>query len=486
MIIDHIPSNLFEIKTQYCIVGSGAAGITLALALEKKGFDVVILEGGNFEQKSKIANEKVVETGFSTEVDKRRFKDFGGSTEAWGGWCSPLDEGDFQAEEKNNYSGWPIKLSDLRPYYDRTTEILNLEYSFFNNKRSFEVESEAQKVGSTFKLYQFSTPVTRFGQKYKEHINRSKKIKSYLNSPVVEMKMDSQGSAVEALKVKSFTGLHTIKAKHFIFCCGSIENTRLLLSFTRNNKTPIGLGHKFLGKGFMEHPNFSNVGTMMLYKKAPWSKLANVNAEGKKDHFFFQVSEAERKKYGWLNLRFKIYDVEHPLDPIDQKFYSLYTETLKRSFHPIQEIGLSCEQFCSEKNGIALREDVDSLGLSNINLNWELTELDWKSYTESMEFLARKLPSLGLGLIRVNKNFLERKIAPVGNSHQMGMTRMGESSKDGYVDKNLSVFGVNNLSVLGSSVFPTGGAAAPTMTIVALSLRLADFLGRRETEISSS
>jgi hypothetical protein len=479
MIIDQIPSNLSEIKTQYCIVGSGAAGITLALELEKKGFDVVILEAGNFEQKSKIADEKVLETGFPTEVEKRRFKDFGGSTEAWGGWCTPLDESDFHADEKIHYSGWPIKLSDLRPYYDRTTEILNLEYRFFENKKFFEMESEAQKIGSAFKLYQFSTPVTRFGQKYKEHISRSNKITSYLNSPVVEMQMNAQGSAVEALKVKSSTGLHKIKAKHFIFCCGSIENARLLLSFSRKNKTPIGLGHKFLGKGFMEHPNFSNVGTMMFYKKDPWSKLVGVNTNGKRDHFFFQVSEAERKKHGWLNLRFKVYDVEHPLDPVDQKFYSLYTETLKRSFHPVQEIGLSCEQFCSDKNGIVLREDADRLGLWNVNLNWELTELDWKSYTESMEFFARKLPSLGLGFMKVNKDFLERKIVPVGNSHQMGMTRMGESFKDGYVDKNLSVFGVSNLSVLGSSVFPTAGAAAPTMTITALGLRLADYLSSK-------
>lgn len=475
MIIDRIPSNQSEIKTKFCIIGSGAAGVTLALELEKKGFDVIILEAGNFEQKSKVADEKIIETGFATEVDKRRFKDFGGSTEAWGGWCAPLDERDFQAEKSLNYSGWPITLSELKPYYEKTTDILNLEHNVFGND-AFEMEPAAQKIGATFKLYQFSTPVTRFGQKYREHINKSTKITAYLNSPVVDMKMNADGSVVEKIHVKSGENLHIVKAKHFIFCCGSLENARLLMSFARKNKSPIGLGHKFLGIGFMEHPNFSNVGTMLLYKKDPWSKLANAQADGKRDHFFFQVSEAERIKRGWLNLRFKISDIEDALDLVDQKLYSLYTNTLKRSFHPPQEIGLSCEQIFSDKNGIQLREDADQLGLWNINLNWELTELDWKSYTESMEFFSKKLPALGLGIIRINKDFLERKIAPVGNSHQMGMTKMGESFKDGYVDKNLSVFGVKNLSVLGSSVFPTSGVAAPTMTITALSLRLADHL----------
>jgi len=464
MIWDHIPANSPEIKTDYCIVGSGAAGITLALELEKKGFNIVLLEAGNFEQKSKVAKEVVTETGFATEVDKRRFKDFGGSTEAWGGWCSPLDESDFN-------SGWPIKFSDLKPYYARSIDILNLEHNVFD-KEVFEKESSE----INFKLYQFSTPVTRFGQKYKDPINKSSKITVYLNSAVVGMKMNATNSAVENLTAKSKDKTQQITARHFIFACGSLENARLLMNFSRKNHAPIGLGNRFLGKGFMEHPNFSNAGTMMLYKKDPWSKLANVYAPGKRNHFFFQISEKERKKHGWLNLRLKISDLETPVDPVDQRLYSLYTQTLKRSFHPIQEIGLSCEQVCSDLNGITLREDTDELGLWNINLNWELTEQDWKSYTDSMDFFARRLPALGMGMLRINKEFMERKISPQGNSHQMGMTRMGETFRDGYVDKNLSVFGVANLSVIGSSVFPTVGAASPTMTITALSLRLADFL----------
>lgn len=475
MILDHIPLTISEIKTQYCIVGSGAAGITLALELEKKGFEVVILEAGNFEQKSKVGDEIVIETGLASEVDKRRFKDFGGSTEAWGGWCSLLDESDFQAGQVTDYPGWPLKLADLKPYYARTREILNLGSDISDTKK-FAMESVARLSGVTFKHYQFSDPVARFGQKYRDHIIKSTKITTYLNAPVIGMQMNDSSSIVELIKIKTADRVFNVKARHFIFCCGSIENARLMMSFSKKNKHPVGLGYNNLGKGFMEHPNFSNVGTMMLYKKDPWSKLAGVNAPGKKEHFFFQIDEAVRKKNGWLNLRLKISQIENGPNPVDQNIYQFYSETLKRNFHPLLEIGLSGEQMCLDKNGITLRDDVDQFGLSNVNLNWELSEVDWKSYIESVEFFARKLPGLGLGLMKVNKEFLERKVLPAGNSHQMGMTKMAESFKDGYVDKNLSVFGVNNLSILGSSVFPTGGVAAPTMTITALSLKLADYL----------
>ena len=63
-----------------------------------------------------------------------------------------------------------------------------------------------------------------------------------------------------------------------------------------------------------------------------------------------------------------------------------------------------------------------------------------------------------------------------GTAHHMGTTRMANDPVDGVVDRNLRVHGVDNLHVAGSSVFPTGGWAFPTFTLVALSMRLAEHL----------
>ena len=53
---------------------------------------------------------------------------------------------------------------------------------------------------------------------------------------------------------------------------------------------------------------------------------------------------------------------------------------------------------------------------------------------------------------------------------------MDTDPKRGVVDADCRVHGVDNLFLSGSSVFPTSGATAPTLTIVAMSLRLADHL----------
>ena len=66
-----------------------------------------------------------------------------------------------------------------------------------------------------------------------------------------------------------------------------------------------------------------------------------------------------------------------------------------------------------------------------------------------------------------------------GDQHHMGTTRMQRDPRMGVVDENCRVHGVANLYVAGCSVFPTGGTFNPTLTIVALALRLADHIKER-------
>ena len=66
-----------------------------------------------------------------------------------------------------------------------------------------------------------------------------------------------------------------------------------------------------------------------------------------------------------------------------------------------------------------------------------------------------------------------------GGAHQMGGTKMGFSNLDSVVDKNLRAHGINNLFILGSSVFPTSGHANPTFTICQLAVRLGNHLEKK-------
>ena len=62
----------------------------------------------------------------------------------------------------------------------------------------------------------------------------------------------------------------------------------------------------------------------------------------------------------------------------------------------------------------------------------------------------------------------------------MGSTRMGDDPGNSVTDAQGRVHGIENLYVAGSSLFPSAAAANPTLTIVALSLRLADYMSRRQ------
>jgi choline dehydrogenase-like flavoprotein len=113
-------------------------------------------------------------------------------------------------------------------------------------------------------------------------------------------------------------------------------------------------------------------------------------------------------------------------------------------------------------------------------LDWRLTPLDRHSFRSFYDVLGRELGQIGVGRVRMND-----WVASGGESwpsslgggwHHMGTTRMHTDPRQGVVDPSCRVHGVGNLSIAGASVFPTAGSANPTLTLVALSLRLSDRL----------
>ena len=123
-------------------------------------------------------------------------------------------------------------------------------------------------------------------------------------------------------------------------------------------------------------------------------------------------------------------------------------------------------------------DDRDMLGVPRIELDWRLSDLDKRSLKRSHELMAMTLAQNGFGRMKVTltdrPQVWPRRMR--GGWHHMGTTRMAADPKAGVVDANCQVHGVDNLSIAGSSVFATGGAANPTLTIVALAIRLADHL----------
>ncbi len=146
---------------------------------------------------------------------------------------------------------------------------------------------------------------------------------------------------------------------------------------------------------------------------------------------------------------------------------------------PLLGIGLSTrvEQVPNPDSRISLAAERDALGMRRAQLDWRLTDLDKHSAVRAMELLGAELGRTGLGRLRIDA--VEGPQWPAdltGGWHQMGTTRMSDDPTTGVVDRDQKVFGTDNLYIAGSSVFTTAGSGTPTMTIVALTLRLVDHL----------
>jgi choline dehydrogenase-like flavoprotein len=142
------------------------------------------------------------------------------------------------------------------------------------------------------------------------------------------------------------------------------------------------------------------------------------------------------------------------------------------------EIQQLFEQVPDPENRVMLSDELDVLGCRKAKVERRLSPIDIESLRRTNLILRDAFARSGLGRFVVDNDLTTPEFTSVwhGASHHMGTTRMHDDPKQGVVDSNCKVHGVANLYIAGSSVFPTGGYANPTLTIVAMTLRLADHL----------
>ena len=117
----HINNNT-EIDGDICIIGAGAAGISIALEWINTPYKVILLEGGGFDYNQKV--QELYKGSASGQnfppLTGSRLHFFGGTTGHWAGFCSPFDPLDFEKRDWVPHSGWPFKREDLDPYSNTT------------------------------------------------------------------------------------------------------------------------------------------------------------------------------------------------------------------------------------------------------------------------------------------------------------------------------------------------------------------------------
>ena len=135
------------------------------------------------------------------------------------------------------------------------------------------------------------------------------------------------------------------------------------------------------------------------------------------------------------------------------------------------------EQLPERSSYVALDDGArDAFGVPHPVLHWSPSLDDWESIVRSAITIGAIAGENGLGRIELEDHFDTRYWDASTAWHQMGTTRMAQSENDGVVDANCRLYGTQNFYVAGGSVFPSGGRANPTLTITALSVRLAEHL----------
>lgn len=511
-----------SLDADLCIVGAGAAGISLAHEFLGTNVSVCLLESGGTELDGEIQALYEGETAGMPYFDLAtcRLRFLGGSTNHWAGWCRPMDEADFEDRPWVSLSGWPIRRADLDAYYKRALPIFELGPMEFEANGWSGIDAtppafDAAKLRSIF--WQFSPPPVHFGDKYRDDLEAAPNIRVLLHASVVDIETDTAGGEVTAVGVRSLDGRNgRVRAKAFVLACGGIENARILLA--ANSVEPAGIGnrHGIVGRYFMEHPN---VHSGIIVTRDPQPLMENLVLHFRDGVPFqpgFAPSVDVQREHGILNasIRFayepdtesgtyafqelwhglkdgrpvrgtgeKIWQVLSDIDDVSRNVYRKVVEGKNFTTRPrYMFVACESEQMPNPDSRITLIPEKDALGMNKVRLDWRLTELDRRTVDVVTRLFAEELGRTDLARFRL-EDWLQKDSGwgdgLQGSNHHMGTTRMADDPRQGVVDRDCRVHGVSNLFVAGSSVFPTGGFATPTFTIVALALRLADHLKTR-------
>jgi choline dehydrogenase-like flavoprotein len=449
---------------QVVIVGAGPVGLTLARELAGVA-QVLVIEGGGFESD---ANQQALLAGECAGMDypltETRARQFGGSSALWAGYCAVFDAHDFTLRDWVPGSGWPFSIESIQRYYPKTAEILHL------GEPNFDARDIAKRSGSVLPfdnelvvptVWRFGTPTKRFGEDLRDEFESSCDITALIHANVVDIKLDAEHSKVTQLGIRTLNGRQgRVSADMIVLACGGIETPRLLLNADTQVFHGLGNANDMVGRHFMEHPHkaIKPLAIQDLDLFESWTRRGTY--DGNREFTpCLGLSRQAQEEAKILNARAHVYRTPGMRDDDTPK------------------VGLFMEQAPNPKSRVLLSDNIDSLGMRRVRLDWQLTDLDWRTYERTASVLAREFENLGVGRMSAPIESMERDREPVlYSNHHLGTTRMSERKEDGVVDPNCRVYDFSNLYIIGGSVFPTVSWANPTFTLIALTLRLADHL----------
>ncbi len=493
-----------------CVVGAGPVGIAVAREFAGSATSVLVIETGGLEPapETELLNDgETPGLPLPTLLDGRT-RAFGGATKLWPGQCIRLDDADFAARDWVPDSGWPITAADLLPFYRRAEDWFGIGGDAFDERAWARFGLTPPPFAADRLVHRSSiyTPFPDTGSHLREEFAGSSNIRVLLHAVAVRLHAGADGS-VESVDLRALDGrTGSVRAGAVVLAGGGVENARLLLVSELGNR------HDTVGRWFSEHPTlwvdldverpealqrfYGRLGRRTIrylpkIRLSPLAQRAQRVLNGVADVTYELREPAGRVAARELSSALQgrrlprglgaadVAGAARELGPVAAAAFRRFALG-RPSAAPLDRarVKVLMEQAPNRDSRITLAAEQDALGVPKARVDWRLTELDRRTAEVLTGTLDAEFRRLGLGRLRD----LDR-LADDGWTdgveeacHHMGTTRMSVDPRSGVVDADLQVHDVPGLYACGSSVFPTGGYANPTLTIVALALRLADHL----------
>jgi choline dehydrogenase-like flavoprotein/threonine dehydrogenase-like Zn-dependent dehydrogenase len=497
-----------------CIVGSGAAGATAALVLAGRGLRIAVLEGGGLAPDMVTAGFTAIESiaGHVDQASRERW--LGGTTNAWTGGKTTLDDIDLRPRSWVPGSGWPIDPARLRDCYRRAADLLDRP-----GPEVFDAAGASPADGFRFDSGELRTLVfheddrpLRFGTLLRERARPGDGIDVVVLANVTEVVLDDAGERVAGVQAATVGGRRIeVRAPVVLLACGAIENARLLLA--SRSRRPAGLGntHDQVGRHFQDHPK----GYTGLVDVAPAARRLPASgywtgqpAMDGRLRWGVGLTEATQARDEVLNSYVRLEPVVldtvpaavaalrkaargrvRGLDPrvladlpSEAPALARLARFRARNEGPIDLVRVRTfmEQEPRAASRVRLSDRCDPLGLPLAAVDWSLSELDRRSVRVLHERLAAAFRHHGLGELHADLDEGSEVWSSLGDaSHHAGTTRMGTDPRTSVAGPDGQVHDVGGLYVAGASLFPTSGYANPVFTIAALTLHVADHVADR-------
>jgi choline dehydrogenase-like flavoprotein len=487
-----------------------------------------------------LCEGEVVDPALHAPADMFRRRGLGGSTSVWGGRCMPLDPVDFAPRPWLDLpSTWPISHTDLIPFWRRAHAAAELGRYDYNAKSAVPGGMRPMLGGfacptvSTERIERFSRP-TDFGVGCATRLDRQRRVQVILHATVTNIALAPNLQTVAHLNVRTRGGrAFQVTARIYALAAGGLEVPRLLLASRSQLPAGIGNASDAVGRYYMCH--LAGVSGLFMpaprrtvwhgYERTeegvycrrrlslePWAQEAYrtsnviarlhhrnladpVHASGPLSALYLsrwllpyeyrRRLDQTRDQSGvlphvlnivrdpWTTTRFAAQMLRYRVFAT-RKFPSIVVAPRSGGF----TLDLHAEQLPNPESRIMLSHDHDRFGVPKLRIDWRYRPDDIRSVVTAMGLMGKAFAGGGHGTLTFVPAAVERDLRREGayGGHHLGTARMSESPRTGVVDGDGKVHGINNLYITGGAVFATSGQANPTLTILALALRLADHL----------